>query len=592
MRWIAALPVCLGIAFAAPAPSAPPREEAIARQWMRTLTLRQQVAQLVMVACYGESPSARSRDFREFSRLVRDVGIGGLIVNNRVVNGTVRNAEPYAMVAFLNRMQKLAKIPLIVGGDFERGASMRVANTTKFPHLMAYGAANDLEATKLLGRATAAEARALGVHWIFAPDADVNNNPDNPIINQRSFGEDPQSVAAHVKAFIAGAHTDRQRPVLTTAKHFPGHGDTSTDSHETLGTVTADRPRIDAVELVPFRAAIEAGVDSIMTAHLAVPALESRSIPATVSAAVLTQLLKEQLGFQGIVATDAMEMQGLARQFSPAEAAVRALEAGADLLLIPPRPEVAISGVLQALHSGRLARKRIEASVLKLLTAKVRVGLHRGRLVETETLSDALDNEEFANSAQRVADRAVTLVRNQNNVLPLQNPERACLFALAEGRYSQQGRRLIEAALERAPSMRTWWLDPSVPLAELNDLAAQVSDCPQFVLASFIGYAALKKDVALADKFSEFLKRLRAHQKPLILVSLANPYLLAAVPDVDAYLATFSTSQSSELAVLKVLWNEIPIEGRLPVSIPGHARIGDGLKLPLRRSTVHGDVAP
>jgi beta-N-acetylhexosaminidase len=252
---------------------------------------RDRIAQLIIEVCYGDLPSAKSRDFLKYRHWVKDLRIGGFIVNNQVRYGLVKNAEPHTMVLFLNQMQKLSKVPLIVGGDFERGASMRVSDTTPFPHNMAYGAAHDYDASRYEGMMTAREARALGVQWIFAPDADVNLNPDNPIINIRSYGEDPGDVAKHVAAFIDGARSDPKNPVLLSVKHFPGHGDTSIDSHADLARLEASRERIDSVEMVPFRAAIEHGVDSVMTAHMAVPAIEPSEIPATVSSKVITGLL-------------------------------------------------------------------------------------------------------------------------------------------------------------------------------------------------------------------------------------------------------------------------------------------------------------
>ncbi|MGB9610074.1 MAG: glycoside hydrolase family 3 protein, partial [Bryobacteraceae bacterium] len=325
----------------------------VARRWLASLTPAERAAQLVMVPFYGDAPNPKSPEYQALAALVKDLRVGGLIVLNRVREGVVERADPYQMAAFLNRMQRLARVPLLVGGDFERGASMRMTSTTPFPHAMAYAAAGDVEAVRRLGLTTAREARAMGVHWVFAPVADVNNNPDNPIINIRSFGEDPASVARFVRAFIEGAHSDPAARVLVTVKHFPGHGDTVTDSHLGLGTVEAERARLDAVELVPFRAAIEAGVDAIMTAHLAVPALEPERIPATVSRRIMTGLLRDELGFRGLLTTDAMDMQGLTQMFPPGEAAVRALEAGNDLLLIPQDPRAAVRAILEAVRLGR-----------------------------------------------------------------------------------------------------------------------------------------------------------------------------------------------------------------------------------------------
>src|SRR5579863_6795811 len=262
------------------------------RQWTRSMSLRDKVAQLIIVEIYGELANTRSAEFRKYQHLIRDLHVGGVIVTGHSLNGGVRNAEPYAMAALLNRLQKLARTPLFVGADFERGASMRVNSTTAWPYSMAFGAAQDLTAVSQEGADTARDARAMGVNWVFAPVADVNNNPDNPIINIRSFGENPAQVSNFVQAYIAGAHSDRKNPVLVTAKHFPGHGDTTEDSHLALPLLDADHDRIEAVELQPFRAAIASGVDAVMTAHLAVPALEPDNVPATVSFNILTSLLR------------------------------------------------------------------------------------------------------------------------------------------------------------------------------------------------------------------------------------------------------------------------------------------------------------
>ncbi len=399
-----------------PEHAAPIKASPAVRRWMKGMTLRDEVAQLVFIPFYGQAPNSRTRAYRNFMRLIRETKVGGLILNNATNGrGTVK-AEPYALGAFLNRMQRLAKVPLLVGSDFERGASMRVNGVTVFPHAMAFGAAGDPAFSRFEGEVTAREARALGVQWVYYPVADVNNNPDNPIINIRSFGENPQDVAAQVKAFIEGAHADKKNYVLTTAKHFPGHGDTAVDTHLNLASIPADMDRLQRVELVPFKAAIEANVDAIMTAHIAVPALAPPNLPATLSPEILTGLLRKQLGFKGLVITDSLEMGGIAQGFSAADAAVRALEAGADTLLMPADPDAAIRAVVGAVQSGRLTRSRIQESVVKILSAKERVGLDRKRLVDLEAIGDLVNSPEDNARAQEIADRAVTLVRNTGNV--------------------------------------------------------------------------------------------------------------------------------------------------------------------------------
>ena len=557
----------------------PAAERQIAQRWMRGLSLRDQVAQLVMVTSYGEALSSRSELYRKYAHQVRDLHVGGIIAVNRVVNGSVRNSEPYAMASFFNRMQKLSKIPLLIGADFERGASMRVAGTVKYPHLMAYGAARDPQLTKALGLWTAREARALGVQWVFAPYADVNNNPDNPIINTRSFGENPQDVATQVKAFIDGAHSDPANRVLVTVKHFPGHGDTDVDTHMGMAKLTADKARMEAVELVPFKAAIQDGVDSVMTAHMSVPAVEPQEIPATVSQKVLTGLLRTELNFPGLIVTDAMDMQGLAKQMTHSEAAVRAIEAGVDMLLMPPNPEDAIRAVVSAVQSGRISKQRIEQSVLRVLAAKARVGLQKNRLVNLEEISDVLDSPEAAQEAQSAANKAVTLVKSEGNLLPLKNPAKACWFVLAESRTGQQGVALIEELRKHTREAFYVRWDPQVPMIEMDPMLEKTAGCDVYVLPSFVSAAAYRGNVALAGAFPQLIEKLIAGRIPVVMIAMGNPYLLRAFPKVGTYLATFSTAPTSEVAAVRALYGDIPITGKLPVTIPGLAKYGEGIQL-------------
>jgi beta-N-acetylhexosaminidase len=577
VRTLMALLVLHAVLRAAePAPDKQSR--GIVQQWMKTMTLRDRVAQLIAMPCYGENPGIRSADFRKYRHWVRDLHIGGLIVANRVVSGQVRNAEPFAMALFLNRMQRLAHVPLIISSDFERGASMRVANTTKFPYNMAFAAARDLDAVKFEGAETARQARALGVHWVFAPDADVNNNPDNPIINTRSYGENPQDVASYVAAYIDGAHSDPKSRVLVTAKHFPGHGDTAVDTHLGLARLEGDRQRLESIEFVPFKAAIAHGVDAIMTAHMAAPALEPEAIPATVSRNVLTGVLRDELGFKGLVVTDAMDMQALSKQFASGEASVRALEAGADMLLMPVDADEAIRAIMTAINQGRLSRKRIDQSVSKLLNAKVRVGLARQRVVDVDDISDAIDTPEAEQVSDRVAAGALTLLRNQGDVFPMKDANKACVFVLPENRYSQQGRALIQELRKRSPAMNIRALDPSMPEPVLNDLVqASAHSCPVVVVAAFDTVGAYRGNVALGPGYQGFVKAL-AGVAPTVLIAFGNPYLLRSFPEVAAYLATFSTASPSETVVTRALFGEVPITGHTPVTIPGFANYGDGIQ--------------
>jgi beta-N-acetylhexosaminidase len=562
-----------------PKPKAPPltAEQRAVQAQMKSMSLRDKVAQLVIVTANGDVYSSTSPEFGRYRHWVADLHVGGIIINNASQYGLVRNAEPHALAVFLNQMQRLARTPLLVASDFERAASMRVTGGTRFPHSMAFAAAGDLAAAKFEGLTAAREARALGIHWIFAPVADVNNNPLNPIINLRSYGEDPEQVSRYVAAYIEGAHSDPANRVLVTAKHFPGHGDTDVDSHLGLPRLEVSRERLDAMELKPFQAAIAHGVDSVMTAHMAVPALEPSGMPATVSHNVLTALLRDELKFKGLIVTDAMTMQGLAMLFDSGEGSVRSIVAGADVLLMPPDPDKAIRAVVGAVEDGRISRQRLDQSVARVLAAKLSLGLsNKKKLVNLDTISDTLDSPEASEKAQAVADRAVTFIRNDHDVLPLAASSRPCLIVVTELRISQFGQRAIQEFRRRSPNGRVVSVDTALPLAALQATAGDLATCSSIIAASFASVSADLKDV------KPFLLDLTQGPVPVVLLAFENPYLLTSVPNATAFLTTFSSSLPSEIAAVKALFGEIPITGHTPVSIPGFAKLGDGIQLPAR----------
>jgi beta-N-acetylhexosaminidase len=581
--WVSVFTACVPAFAAKPGakPKKPPltSDQRAAQSVLKSLSLRDRIAQLIVGSCYGDAPSRKSAEFEKYRHWVRDLHIGGLIVNNRVVYGIVRNAEPHAMAVFLNQMQKMSKVPLIVGADFERGASMRVSAGAAFPYNMAFSAARDVEASRFEGEVTAREARAVGVQWVFAPVADVNNNPENPVINIRSFGENPDEVSEHVSAFIDGAHSDPKNRVILSAKHFPGHGDTNVDSHFGLPRLDASRERIEQIELKPFAAAMAHGIDSIMSAHMAVPAIEPQEIPATASPKILTGLLREQLGFNGIVVTDAMDMQGYAAQFNSGEGSVRALEAGADVLLMPANPEQAIRAVAAAVGSGRLTRQRIDESVLRVLTAKVHVGIMKKKLVDPDEISDVLDSPEEEQRAREISEHAVTLVRNEHDLLPLAAAGQYCVVITTGARISQFGQRTIAEFRKRSPSSRFTIVDPSMPEKAIADEVGDTGQCSAMIVTVFGTGAPMRGDLPA------YLEKLAAGPVPMVLVAVGSPYVLGNFQGAMALLATFSTTPPSEEAAVRALFGEIPISGRLPVTIPGVAKYGDGIQLPARTNS-------
>jgi beta-N-acetylhexosaminidase len=528
------------------------------------MTLRQKAAQLVVIRTYGDMEGSRSRSWRDITSWVRDLGVGGVIVVNRVQRGAVVKAQPFEAAQFLNHLQKLARIPLLAAGDFERSVSMRFEQTIPYPHAMAYAAAGDPALTRELGAITAREARALGFHWVFAPDADVNNNPANPIIGIRSFGSDPGTVSAHVRAFIAGAHSVSP-VVMLSAKHFPGHGDTDADSHNGLPVIPHETERLDSIELPPFQAAISEGVDSVMTAHVAMPQIDAEGVPATISRPILTGILRGKLGFSGIITTDAMDMDALARQYGSGEASVRALEAGADVLLMPRNPEEAVAAIVKAVLTKRLPMKRIEESVRRILEAKVRLGLHRGRTTNLDAIAEAIDNAAGWDHAQRVADKAVAVLGGRQSLLPLQNTAGLCVFALAERRGNGQGLQLQDECKVRAPQAAFTLLDPQWTEPAVAAVVANAATCSTIVVAAFRGFGGT---AALSGFYPAMIEQLAEHGKPLVFAALGSPYISTPYKSAALRLTTYSTVPPSETALAKVLFGELPATGKLVATLP------------------------
>lgn len=568
-------------ALVAGAPGAPAKRKPLpgVRSWLRSLTLHEKAAQLVFVAFYGDAPHSRSEEYQRTLKWVRNLRVGGLLLINRTRNGVIERAEPFATATFLNRMQRSAKIPLLVAGDFERGDSMRFVSETKFPHNMAFAATRDPSLSRLEGEVTARQARALGMPWILAPVADVNVNPDNPIVNIRAYSENPEETAAHVRAYIEGAHSRPGSPVMATVKHFPGHGDVSVDTHLQMAVLNADAARLDSVELAPFREAIAAGVDSVMTAHIAVPSLDDPATPATLSRPILTDLLRGKLQFKGLISTDAMDMHAISKQWSPAQAAVKAIQAGADVLLLPADPEQAVEGLVRAVRRGEITRRRLEESVIRVLSAKVRVGLRRKRLVNPEAAIDALDAPEDIEKAQEIADKSVTLVKNGGLAVPLKSGGAPAFLVLPENRCYDQGKAFAAEVRRRTPDAPIVRLDPGATEADFAKALETAKRADTVVVAAFVSVSSYRGSVALAGEYPKFVESLLAAGKPVVLIALGNPYLVRTFPSVAAYLTTYSTVLPSEIAAAKALFGEIPITGRLPVTIPGVAKYGDGIQL-------------
>lgn len=567
-----------------------------AERWVqRTLakmSLEEKLGQLVMLPFHGDFISAESAEYRELQRAIEENHAGGFMLGTRIGAFGIERGQPYATAAMINILQKSAQIPLLFAADFERGTAMRLEEGTSFPHAMAVAAAGRPQDAYTVGRITAEEARAVGVHWIFAPVADVNSNPDNPIINVRSFGEDPRRVGAFVEAYVRGVE---ENGGLATAKHFPGHGDTVVDSHLDLPTVSADRAQLNRVELVPFQAAFDAGASTVMTGHLAVPALEGDPRrPATLSPSILSGLLRDEMGFGGLIVTDSLDMGGVARHYALGEASVQAILAGADLLLQAGAPDAALAALRDAAKSGRLPMERIDESVARVLRAKARVGLHRKRLVDLESLPRLLARAEYERAADDIASRGVTLLRDMPRTLPLDatRPAKLLLVSIAGDADANPGRAL-EAELRRhVDSLDSFRFDTRFAAIGNFDVSS-LRQYDAVILALFVRVADRKASVTLPEDQATAVRRALAMETRAIVACFGSPYLIKHFPEAKTWLGVFTSADVAQKAAARAIFGQTPIGGRIPVSVPGAAGIGEGIDVaanPMKLEAADADM--
>jgi beta-N-acetylhexosaminidase len=546
---------------------------------LKKMTLDEKIGQLFAVWCYGGFLSTESLEYKDLLRDVEEKHIGSFAIQTQGSPLGIERSQVYPTAVLVNTLQSHAKVPLLIAADFERGTSMRIDEGASFPHSMAVAATGRPEDAYIVGKITALEAKAAGVPWIFAPDADVNSNPANPIINTRSFGEDPARVSEFVTAFVRGVE---ENGGLSTAKHFPGHGDTSTDSHLDLPTVTSDRAHLDSVELAPFRAAIAAGTSTIMTGHLAVPALDpDPDVPATMSPKIMTDLLRHEMGFEGLVVTDALDMGGVTVRYPPGEVAVRSILAGADVLLVPPVLDAALEAVRDAVASGRIPMSRVDEAVTRVLRAKAKLGLNKSKLVDLDALPRNFDRPEFARAALDIADRGVTLLRDDQHILPLDatKPMRVLLVAASGDNDAYPAEDLDNEIRYRVDSLASVRMDTRFVRAE-NAKLPPADTYDVAIAAIFVRVADRKGSVGLPDDEAAVIDRLLAAGKPVIVACFGSPYLIERFPAAKTWVAAFSTVDVAQHAVGRALFGQVPIGGRLPVNVPGVASIGAGLDLP------------
>jgi beta-N-acetylhexosaminidase len=564
---------------------------------LKGMSLEEKVGQLISVGINATYLNQDSDAFKTLRHQVVDNHVGGIIL----FRGPV-----YESVVIVNRMQRLAKHPLLISADLEAGAGMRFDDTVNFPWNMAIAATGNPEYAKRAGELTGLEARALGVQQIYAPVADVNNNAANPVINVRSYGEDPKQVAKFVAAFVEGAQS---AGVIATAKHFPGHGDTAVDSHRGLPEIDVTRERLNSVELVPFRAAVSAGVGAVMDGHIALPRIDSTVItplprerkvkaietdeaseivvekgtmPTTLSP-VVNNILRNDLGFDGLIVTDAMSMSGLTLYFTQEEASVRALEAGVDQLLKPADPDAAFRGVVGAVKNGRLTEQRIEQSARKILAAKYDLGLAQQRITPIDEIDRVVAGKQVAALADDIASHAMTLVRNDANVVPLKLTPNTRVFNLAITNGDDRSfiTQSFVAEMNRGGvKMDTIVLDDRSSDAELQktlDAAARAD----VVIVSMYGRVRSGQagSVALPKPGARALNALLDRQAPLVGISFGNPYLLLSFPKLRTYLVAYGDMPSLQRSAANALLGKNDVTGRLPISLPGLYPLGAGIQL-------------
>lgn len=534
------------------------------------MTLREKIGQMIITHSEGYRLDENSKDYLRLKREITEQNIGGIIFFR---GNSTEQAE------LINKLQSISEIPLLISQDSERGTGMRLNDGSIFPNNMAIGAANDTELAYKMGFIIAKECRAIGVHQNYAPVMDINNNPDNPIINVRSFGEDPKLVSDLGTAMIKGM---QEGGVIATAKHFPGHGDTDIDSHSDLPVISYGMDRLNKIELVPFRNSVNAGVKSIMIAHLSLPKIDRmEGIPATLSKNIVNGLLINDMKFKGLIVTDALNMEGITKNYSTEEIARLSVKAGIDLILMPGDVSRTIDAIENAVLSGSISEERIDFSVQKILDAKKWLGLDNYKPVETRDLSSKVNSTEAETLSQLIADKSITLVKNSGDLLPIKrNVFESCLvISMNNGNEKANSNLFLEIFGERSKDYFSYY--------NYFDFSGENFDFENVLEKSLLSdvvimpvYAKVKirtGTVGLPQAQVELINILKEKGKKVILISYGNPYLIKAFESIDSYVCAYGDSKSSILAGVKAILGEINFNGKLPVTINNSFKIGTGI---------------
>ena len=588
---VAALVAASTLTAAQPSRSLDKEAERWVQATLKKLTLEERVGQMIVSSFQSNFLSTESDEFEDLVKAVHEQKVGGFHVfggSERVppvllnaTYGSVTLGQPHDAASILNRLQAIASVPLLNTADFEAGVGFRIAGATAFPRLMAFGAARDERLAREAGRVTGEEARALGVHVNFAPVVDVNNNPRNPVINTRSYGEDPQLVGRLAAAYISGLQS---AGVSATLKHFPGHGDTDVDSHLGLPIIKHPRERLEQMELVPFRAGVAAGADAVMTAHIEMPALDpTPKTPTTLSKPIVQGLLRKDLGFRGLIYTDSMGMAGVSAIYSPGEAAVRAVAAGNDVILHPPNDRAAFEAVVDAVKAGRIPEAQINASVERILNAKARAGLHRNKTVNLDAIANLVGTRRNKAVAQEVSQRSITLLRDERQHVPLKVPRDAQILYLSvldypgNWRISAPSRTFIPELRKRWPNVTAVELSDRTSPSEIELVRSMAARYDAVVASIFVRASSASGRMDLAEPLQRLLGGFTRGSRPFVAVFFGNPYVASFIPDLPAVMLTYDFYDLAEASAVRALAGEAAIGGRLPIELPGYAKVGSGL---------------
>jgi len=543
-------------------------QKEIIEKKIASMNLREKIAQMIVTYSDGFAIAENSAEFKRLSDLIINEKVGGVIFFK---GNSIQEAE------LINKLQALSETPLLISADFERGTKMRLDDGSLFPSNMALGATRNPDLAYRMGLQIAKECRAIGVHQNYAPVVDVNNNSKNPIINVRSYGEDPELVSMLADKFIKGLQDGN---VIATAKHFPGHGDTDIDSHNDLPVLNFSKDRLDNIELIPFKNAIKSDVMSVMIAHLSLPAIDNETnVPASLSKNVIEGVLMGELKFKGLVVTDALNMAGVVKHFSTENVALRCVNAGVDLILMPQGESLTITTIEQAVNNGTISESKIDESVRKILYAKNWLRLNENKFTDVSKVSSVVNNSEAMSISQQIADESITLVKNDGDLLPFNNAsDKSCLIiSMNNGNEKANSELFLSQFSEKNNFKQASYYDLTGEVSNANEILKDSENYDVIIVPIYAKVKIKTGTVGLPDSQINLINDLVSRGKKVVVVSFGNPYLIQGFADVSSYVCAYADAETSITAGINAILGTIKFNGKLPVTISSQFKYGDGI---------------